>query len=158
MRMRDMPEYHAWYSMIQRCTNPNNKSYRNYGMRGITVCDRWRHSFELFVADMNLRPSRFHSLDRIDNDKGYFPGNCRWATDRQQRRNRQDNVVLTHEGKSRIVSDWAREIGLSEFTLRKRIRMGWKTEDVLDPRKRHNTSRTGYRASELVTPAPTPSR
>ena len=140
------PEYRVWSAMIQRCTNPNVPKFKNYGARGIRVCERWL-SVECFLADMGRRPSDSHSLDRIDNDGDYMPGNCRWATDGQQRRNRSDNVYLTHEGRTMIVSDWAREIGISEFTIRKRLRLGWKVPDVFDPGRRHNKSKTGYRAS-----------
>jgi len=80
--------YRAWSGMIQRCTNPKNTKYVDYGGRGITVCDRWRASFEDFLADMgDCPPGR--SIDRIDNDRGYEPGNCRWATPAQQRRNQR---------------------------------------------------------------------
>lgn len=82
------PEYRAWDAMKQRCTNPKANGYDGYGGRGITVCDRWRYSFENFYADMGDRPSRDHSLDRIDNEGNYEPGNCRWATHSEQMKNR----------------------------------------------------------------------
>ena len=81
------PEYRAWESMVQRCTNPKHAKWKTYGGRGIAVCDRWR-SFAAFLEDMGLRPSTEHSLDRKDNDRGYEPGNCRWATRKEQMRNR----------------------------------------------------------------------
>lgn len=82
-------EYCIWKGMRQRCDNPNNDDYKNYGGRGITVCDRWSESFEAFLADMGRRPSPQHSIDRIDNDGDYEPGNCRWATPIEQRRNQR---------------------------------------------------------------------
>jgi hypothetical protein len=84
--------YRVWAAMIQRCHNPANKGYRCYGARGITVCDRWRGSFAAFAADMGERP-RGTSIDRMDNSRGYEPGNCRWATAEQQNRNRRDTKI-----------------------------------------------------------------
>jgi hypothetical protein len=80
-------EYSSWSSMIQRCTKPTNTKWHNYGGRGIRVCDRWRNSFEAFLEGMGPRPSPSHSIDRIDNDSNYEPGNCRWATPKEQRAN-----------------------------------------------------------------------
>jgi hypothetical protein len=85
--------YHSWYDMVRRCTNPKVRNYRFYGGRGITVCDRWLHSFEAFLADMGLRPSQDHSPDRIDGDGHYEPGNVRWATTEEQRANRKQRVA-----------------------------------------------------------------
>jgi hypothetical protein len=86
--------YHAWVAMIERCDNPKNKAYKNYGGRGITVCERWRESVANFVADMGPRPSKRHTLDRINNDGNYEPTNCRWATwDVQSRNKRKMSVV-----------------------------------------------------------------
>jgi hypothetical protein len=83
------PEYKIWVSMIQRCHNPNNAGYANYGGRGIAVCSSWRLSFTAFLFDMGTRPDPSRSLDRIDNDGHYEPGNCRWATLKEQRANRR---------------------------------------------------------------------
>ncbi len=83
------PEYIAWRSMLNRCYNPNTPKYPNYGGRGIAVCDRWRHDFSAFLADVGHKPSPDHSLDRINNDMGYSPDNCRWATNSEQNNNRR---------------------------------------------------------------------
>jgi hypothetical protein len=97
------PEYRAWSNMLTRCTNPRNKSYANYGARGITVCDRWRHSFEAFLADVGERPDGT-TLDRINNDGNYEPGNVRWASYFMQSRNRR-STKLTVDDANRIALD-----------------------------------------------------
>jgi len=89
-RDRCTSEYTTWVAMKERCLNPKNPRYPNYGARGITVCDRWKQSFEMFFADMGKRPSRRHSIDRRNNDGIYDPANCRWATPKQQRRNQRN--------------------------------------------------------------------
>ncbi len=85
-RSREHPLYRTWAAMWQRCTNLKNTDFEHYGGRGITVCDQWR-DFAAFLADMGPKPSPTHSLDRIKNDGNYEPGNCRWATAKQQRAN-----------------------------------------------------------------------
>lgn len=95
-RVSNMPEYQAWYDMKHRCLNPNNTRYANYGGRGIVVCKEWLNSFENFLEDMGPRPSR-RSLDRIDNNGNYEPGNCRWATDKQQAYNKRTNNQNTNK-------------------------------------------------------------
>lgn len=88
-------EYYAWSNMIQRCTNKNNPEYKNYGARGITVCDKWKNSFEKFLEDMGEKPLRGLSLDRIDNNKGYFKENCRWTTGYTQAVNQRNKKNKT---------------------------------------------------------------
>jgi hypothetical protein len=78
--LSDTLEYKIWHGMRRRCFNPDNRGFKDYGGRGITVCDRWRDSFENFIADVGFRPSRSHSIDRINNDGNYEPGNCKWST------------------------------------------------------------------------------
>lgn len=104
--------YRSWVSMIQRCTNPNNDDYHCYGGRGITVCERWR-TFANFLIDMDNPPTKYHSIDRINNNKGYCKSNCRWATPKQQARNKQNNHLETYNGKTQCLAAWAEETGIS---------------------------------------------
>ena len=107
------PLYHTWYAMVARCQNPRAQSYHNYGGRGITVCDRWLESFENFYADMGDRPSKQHTLDRIDNDGPYSPENCRWATWEEQANNRRNNVWIEFQGERLSAAQWSRRLGVA---------------------------------------------
>ena len=115
--------------MKQRCFNPNEPNYHHYGGRGITVCERWMN-FKNFLEDMGERPEGM-SLDRINNDGDYEPGNCRWVDQRTQLRNKRTNVFLEHEGRRMTVQDWSKETGICFSTLRRRIKMGWPSHKVL---------------------------
>lgn len=129
------PEYEAWRSMLQRCCNPKNRRYADYGGRGILVCDRWRHDFPAFLADMGPRPSSGHSLDRIDNNKGYEPSNCQWSTRKKQQRNRKNNRFITHNGITATIAEWGERLGLKRYTVRDRLRKGMSIEKALTPFK-----------------------
>lgn len=129
--MHNSPEYTAWAGMLQRCRNPKNAAYPDYGGRGITVCDAWRDSFEAFYADLGPRPSARHSIDRIDNDGNYEPGNCRWATAKEQNRNTRRARLLTFDGRTQLLSDWGAELGVHPEAIRGRLRRGWSIEDAL---------------------------
>lgn len=115
------PEYAAWLGMIQRCENSNDKSYKNYGGRGIGVHEWWRSSFENFLADVGARPSKKHSLDRRDVNLGYEPGNCRWATAKQQQQNRRNNRYVELNGERVCLAEAARRIGMPKNTLLNRM-------------------------------------
>lgn len=125
------PEHNAWKAMNRRCHTPTNAQYPNYGGRGIKVCRRWRDSFEAFYSDMGPRPSDEHSLDRIDNDGDYEPGNCRWATRVEQGNNRRTNRPITYKGQTRTVSEWAAITGLSEEVILYRLKSGWTADRAL---------------------------
>lgn len=116
-------EYLTWMAMRCRCNNPEHDNYKNYGGRGIKVCDRWDELFVNFFADMGPRPSPKHSLDRINNDGNYEPGNCRWATAKEQSRNRRNTIKLTFYGKTQSLSEWAEEYGLTKACLAGRLRV-----------------------------------
>ncbi len=115
--------------MIDRCENPKATYYKDYGGRGIKVCKRWRESVEAFVADMGPRPSPKHTIDRIDNDGDYEPGNCRWATMRQQHRNTRKTIMVEWKGITKPLKDWEEELGFSDKTLYHRLHtFGWSVE------------------------------
>lgn len=122
--------YKTWLGMIQRCNNPNVKHYNNYGGRGIVICDRWKNSFENFLEDMGEAPVG-HQIDRIDNDQGYFKENCRWATRKEQNRNRRDNHLITFNGKTQCIADWAEETGIAEGNILYRLKHNWSIEKTL---------------------------
>jgi hypothetical protein len=117
-------EYRAWAGMIQRCTNERLPKFPRYGGRGIRVCERWRFSFTDFLADMGPRPSPKHSLDRIDVNGHYEPGNCRWATAQEQQWNRENNHNVTIAGTTLPVTEWSRRLNVNHGTLIRELRSG----------------------------------
>lgn len=125
------PEYRSWESMKRRCYNPNCSDYNNYGGRGITVCQRWHSSYENFLSDMGRKPSPTHTLDRIDVNGPYSPENCRWALPAEQARNRRGGQMLTLNGETLPLGEWAQRQGVPYSKLYKRVRRGWSDEDVL---------------------------
>ena len=125
------PEYKAWVKMRFRCLNPNEPSFHSYGGRGIKVCKRWA-KFENFIEDMGKRPSKKHSIDRVDVNGDYKPSNCRWATIRQQSRNRRDNHWITYKGKTLILNDWAKKLKIHKATLRARFKRGLSVKDCFE--------------------------
>jgi hypothetical protein len=132
------PEYHVRKCMIARCRNPNNRDFKNYGGRGITVCPEWIDSYEAFLKDMGRRPSPDHTLERINNNFGYFPGNVRWATRLEQAWNKRNNHLITYMGKTRSIAEWAQVLGLQYNTIRDRIRAGWTAEATLTEGRKVN--------------------
>lgn len=124
-------EYIAWTSMIKRCEDPNNTSYENYGGRGIKVCERWRHSFANFLADVGLKPSPDHSLDRKDNDGNYEPANCRWATREEQANNQQNNRLISYNGEIKTLAEWAKFLNVPHYRISYRLNNEWTIEQAL---------------------------
>lgn len=126
------PEYNAWSAMKSRCYDANDSSFSDYGGRGITVCGRWLHSFENFMADMGMRPNSKHSIDRYPNNNGnYERGNCRWATAKEQSLNKRSAILMTFKGRTQNASLWAEEIGLKRSVIYDRKRQGWSDEKTL---------------------------
>lgn len=116
--------------MKKRCGNSKSKAYHNYGGRGIKVCDRWLESFENFFEDVGPRPEGL-TLDRIDNDLGYFKENCRWASYKDQANNTRTNKFVEFNGKTLSVSQWERELGFVSGTVKQRLYSGWPVERAL---------------------------
>lgn len=126
------PEFNAWCHMIDRCYNSKHKQFRDYGERGISVCDRWRNSFEAFLADMGERPSDQHSIDRFPNNNGnYEPENCRWATRTEQARNMRTNRTLTFMNRTMTMTEWALEMGITKSALKGRLNKGMSVAEAL---------------------------
>lgn len=124
-------EYDIWTNIRQRCNNPNNPVYHNYGGRGIRVCVRW-DDFNLFYSDMGPRPSTKHSIDRIDVNGNYEPANCRWATPLEQAQNKRNHNYLTHDGKTLYLAEWVRITGIPVSVIRQRVfKLGWSVGDAL---------------------------
>jgi len=128
--MRHTRVYRIWCGMKNRCTNPNEEAFKDYGARGITVCARWSESFEAFYADMGDCGDNL-SIERVNNDKGYEPGNCIWATRVQQARNKRSTRLLTAEGISRTPAEWAEISGLKLRTIMQRLTLGWSEQDAV---------------------------
>lgn len=114
--MHKTSTYKAWLRMKQRCSSTNKKTKKWYYDRGITVCESWE-KFENFLNDMGNMPKDKTSLDRINNDLGYFKENCRWATSKEQGNNRRTNISITYNGKSKTLTQWARHLGINESTF-----------------------------------------
>lgn len=132
--MSKEPVYSAWNSIIQRCENRNNKSFLDYGGRGIKMCERWRKSFEAFFKDVSMLPNfgkEGYSLNRIDNDGNYEPNNVEWADNIAQANNKRSNRQITYNGKTQTLAQWADEYGIRYNTLLMRLRRGWSIEKAM---------------------------
>jgi len=119
------PEYKSWSQMISRCENENNPDYQSYGGRGISICREWRNSFEQFLTDMGNMPDSSFEIERMNNDGGYCPTNCRWATRKEQTRNKRTTRWLEHNGERRSLAEWAEIYGISARMLWARLNRGW---------------------------------
>lgn len=128
--MTNTTEYNSWDAMKKRCNNPNSDNFHNYGGIGITVCDRW-HSFENFYSDMGPKPTPSHSIERKNVLLGYFPENCKWATPKEQSRNKRTTVLLTFQEETMCMKDMAVKFRIRPDCLRKRLHKGWSVERAL---------------------------
>lgn len=131
--MSDSSTFFIWNQMKDRCNNPDNHAFPNYGGRGISVCREWGESFSSFLADMGHRPTGM-SIERIDNNGNYEPSNCRWATRIQQNNNRRNNRKVTAFGRTLTLAEWSRETGVNYSALRSRLDRGWPVETALSHR------------------------
>lgn len=116
-----LPEYTIWVGIKDRCYNPDCSSYKHYGGRGITMCDRWFNSFECFYNDMGLRPSAQHSIDRINNDGNYQLDNCKWALAEEQSRNKRNNRWIEFNGENMVLADWAKKFKATSANVRQHL-------------------------------------
>lgn len=130
--MCDTIEYKSWGHMMERCFNPNCDDYPEWGGRGITVCERWR-TFKNFINDMGMKPGPEYKIERIDNDGNYEPGNCKWATQKEQGRNQRSNVVLNIGGVKKIMVEWSEMVDVPYKTITQRKRAGWQDWECVMP-------------------------
>jgi hypothetical protein len=128
------PEYMIWALAKDRCTNPNNRRFRDYGGRGITMAPEWIHDFPAFYAHVGPRPSAKHSIERIDTEKGYEPGNCKWATAGEQNRNTRRNVLIQRNNRTYVLCDLAKAVGLPpNRVVCRRTRLRWPETRWFEP-------------------------
>lgn len=131
--MRLSQEYNTWSQMKKRCNNKNDKSYKNYGGRGIIICDRWLESFENFFEDMGLKPSPKHSIDRIDNNGNYEPNNCRWATQYEQNNNYSRNIFIEINEERKTIKEWCNIYNLPYHKIYQRIvKLKWSAKKAFN--------------------------
>lgn len=123
--------YTRWQSMKRRCYKEYDKRYHDYGGRGIKVCERWFNSYENFLSDMGLPPTRKHQIDRIDNEGDYEPDNCRWVSLRQNARNKRNSKLITAFGETLTQAEWAERTGIKRETIARRLKLGWDNEKAL---------------------------
>jgi len=130
-KKKQPPEYQIWSQIKQRCFNENHPKYKNYGGRRITMDPRWRDSFSAFLEDVGPRPGPDHTIDRVDNDKGYFPSNVRWATRKEQARNTRVNRIVRFEGKDYVLAEFAEKVCMDRKLLQQRLESGLSVEEAI---------------------------
>jgi hypothetical protein len=125
-------EFSTWGLIKYRCNNKNSPDWKDYGGRGITVCSRWLNSFENFLEDMGNKPSKKHSIDRIDNNGNYDPSNCRWSTIIEQANNKRNNIFIKYNGEPKSALELSKIIGIRPDTILCRVRYGWSDSDIIN--------------------------
>lgn len=148
--MSSSPEYGIWCNMKSRCYNPNSTEFHRYGNHGIGMCGAWRDSFEAFYRDMGPRPSPEHSIDRIENNKGYFKANCRWATKQTQSVNRRNVTLYDFKGDSLSLAEIARICNIHDQTLRDRVKKGMSIEEAVATEVRVPNRKYNHNGLELT--------
>jgi len=141
---REHPLYGTWSKMIQRCKDPKDRFWKSYGGKGVKVCERWL-VIDNFILDMGNKPSKYHSLDRINNDGDYCPENCRWSTPLEQARNKTNNNWITINGETKCLVDWCKLNNISPSRACARIRTGWDKARAVTTPKTHKSKTKIYR-------------
>ena len=155
--MSRTPEYRAWRQAIDRCLHPSHARFGDYGGRGITVCNRWMASFPDFIADMGMKPTPAHSLERRDNNQGYEPSNCYWATPREQCNNRRNTKKIDYLGESKTIAEWMRALGLPgrHSLYLYRVNAGWSAHRAFTtPSHKATPDYSNRRTNTPGSPAP----
>lgn len=133
---KETPEYKTWMNILSRCGDApcvkRVNTYKNYSARGIFVCERWKNSFAAFYEDMGIRPSKDHSIDRINNNDGYYKENCRWATDKEQCNNRRFNLLITIDGVEKTLQEWSDSYKIKSSLVSKRLKRDWPIKMALE--------------------------
>jgi hypothetical protein len=135
------PEYLTWQSIKTRCYNKNHKDYNYYGARGITVCERWKNCFKSFYKDMGARPSKLHSIDRINGSLGYSPENCKWSTKKEQSENRKNSVMVKIGREIKNLSVWLNEFDITWSSYKYRMKNGMSMVEAITSPKRQGNRR-----------------
>jgi hypothetical protein len=153
--MHKTSEYSAYYALKSRCYSKSNPEYKNYGARGITVCDRWLESFENFLKDMGRKPFKSYSIDRVDSSKGYSKENCRWASPTTQSNNTRRNRFLVVDGITATMAEHARRLGVSRTLVKSRLYIGWGVDEAFKAPKVTNPSKCKATGKILLSNKPT---
>jgi hypothetical protein len=123
-------EYVAWCAIRSRCYNDKNPGYKNYGGRGVIICEKWKYDFDSFLLDMGLAPTKQHSIERINNDGNYEPANCKWATPAEQSRNKRNNILVTYNGEELPLKTWCSKLNMTCQTASRYLNRGMTFEDI----------------------------